>query len=114
MLDAYERHLSQSQFLVNRLPELSGKVLYCHCKPADPCHADALIRAWVQNVDGPSRTVAPGVGRNLKKSLARLVENDKFSLIGVGFEIKDLVEKDLHCIASVLSTVPLATLDHLR
>ena len=59
-------------------------------------------------------TVAPGVGRKLKKSLARLVEKDKLSLIGVGFEIKDLVEMDLHCIASVLSTVPLATLDHLR
>ena len=50
----------------------------------------------------------------LKRSLARLVEKDKLSLIGVGFEIKDLVEMDLHCIASVLSTVPLATLDHLR
>ena len=110
VLDACEQHLSQSQFLVDRLPELSGKRLYCHCKPADPYHADALIRAWVQNVDGPYRTVAPGVGRNLKGSLARLVENDKLSLIGVGFEIKDLVEKDLHCIASVLSTVPLATL----
>ena len=46
----------------------------------------------------------------LKKSLARFVEKDKLSLIGVGFEIKDLVEMDLHCIASVLSTVPLATL----
>ena len=65
-------------------------------------------------MDDPPRTVAPGEGRKLKKSLARLVEKDKLSLIGVGFEIKDLVEMDLHCIASVLSTVPLATLDHLR
>ena len=114
VLDACEQHLSQSQILVDRLPKLSGKVFYCHCKPADPCHADALIRAWEQNVDGPPRTVAPGVGRKKKGSLARLVENDKLSLIGVGFEIKDLVEMDLHCIASVLSTVPLATVDHLR
>ena len=114
VLDAYEQHLCQSQILVDRLPELSGKVLYCHCKPTDPCHADALIRAWEQNVDGPPTTVAPGVGRKLQKSLARLIEKDKLSLIGVGFEIKGLVEMDLHCIASVLSTVPLATLDHLR
>ena len=114
MLDAYEQHLSQSQILVDRLPELSGKVLFCHCKPADPCHADALLRAWEQNVDGPPTTVAPGVGRKLRGLLARLVENDKLSLFGVGFEIKDLVEMDLHCIASVLSNVPLATLDHLR
>ena len=63
VLDAYEQHLSQSQILVDRLPEL--------------------------------------------------VENEKLSLIGVGFEIKDLVEMDLHCVASVLSTVPMATLDHL-
>ena len=41
-------------------------------------------------------------------------EKDKLSLIGVGFEVKDLIEVDLHCISSVLSTVPLATLDHLR
>ena len=46
VLDAYEQHLCQSQILVDRVQELSGKVLYCHCKPADPCHADALIRAW--------------------------------------------------------------------
>ena len=105
VVDAYEQHLCQSQVLVDRLPELSGKVLNCHCKPTDPCHADALLRAWEQNVDGPPRTVAPGVGRMLKKSLARLVEKDKLSLIG-GFEIKDMVEMDLHCIASVLSTVP--------
>ena len=65
-------------------------------------------------MDGPPRTVAPGVGRKLKGSFARLVENGKLSLIGVGLEIKDLVEMDLHCIASVLSTVPIATLDHLR
>ena len=63
---------------------------------------------------GPPRTVAPGVGRKLKRSFARLVENGKLSLIGVGFEIKVLVETDLHCIASVLPTVPIATLDHLR
>ena len=111
VVDTYEQHLCQSKVLVDRLPELSGKVLYCHCKPTDPLHADALLRAWEQNVDGP---VAPGVGCMLKKSLTRLVEKDKLSLIGVGFEIKDLVEMDLHCIASVLSTVPLATLDHLR
>ena len=67
MLDAYEQHLSQSQILVDRLPELSGKVLYCHCKPADPCHADALIRAWEQNVDGPPRTVAPRCRTQIEK-----------------------------------------------
>ena len=36
VLDAHEQHLSQSQILLDPLPELSGKVLYCHCKPADP------------------------------------------------------------------------------
>ena len=79
VLDANEQHLCQSQISVDRLPELSGKVLYCYCKPADPCHADALIRAWEQNVYGPPRTVAPGVGRKLKRSLARLIEKDKLS-----------------------------------
>ena len=63
VVDAYEQHLCQSRVLVDRLPELSGKVLYCHCKPTDPCHADALLRAWEQNVGGP---VAPGVGCMLK------------------------------------------------
>ena len=82
VVDAYEQHLCQSRVLLDRLPELSGKVFYCHCKPTDPCHADALLRAWEQNVDGPHKTVAPGVGRIMKRSLTRLVEKDKLSLIG--------------------------------
>ena len=42
LLLVHHQHLGQSQILVNRIPESSGKVFYCHYKPADPCHADAL------------------------------------------------------------------------
>ena len=113
VLGAFEQYLSQSQILVDRLPELSGKVFYCH-RQADPCHADALVRAWEQIEHGPPMTVAHGVRRNLKRLFARFVENGMLSLIGLCFEIKILVEINLHCIASVVSTVPIATLDHLR
>ena len=58
MLGVFEQYLSQSQFLVDRLPELSGKVFYC-LRQADPCHADAVVRAWEQIEHGPPMTVAP-------------------------------------------------------
>ena len=114
VVDAYEQHLVQSQFLVDRLPELSEKILYCHCKPSVPCHADALVRVWMQNVDGPHKNLAPGVSHKPKGSLARLVEGDKLTLVGVGFEAKYMVEMDLQRIVSVLRSVPMAALDHLR
>ena len=59
-------------------------------------------------------TIAPGLHRNLVSLFAHMVENGQLSLIGVGFVIKKLVEVGLHCIVSVLSTVPIATLDHFR
>ena len=73
-----------------------------------------MVRAWKQFNHGPLMTIAPGVRRNLESLFALLVENGKLSFIGVGFVIKDLLELGLHCLVSVLSTVPIATLDHLR
>ena len=78
------------------------------------CHADALVQAWVQNVDGPPKTIPPGGGLKSKASLESLVEGDKLSLLGIGFEIKDIVEMDLQRIASVLRRVPVAAIDQLR
>ena len=113
VLGTFEQYLCQFQILVDRLPESSGKVFY-HYRQADLCHADAMVRAWKQFDHGPLMTIAPGVRRNLESLFAHLDENGKLSLIGVGFVIKVLVELGLHCIVSVLSTVPIATLDHLR
>ena len=110
VLGTFEQYLCQSQILVDRLPESSGKVFY-HYRQADLCHADAMVRAWKQIDHGPLMTIAPGIRRTLESLFAHLVENGKLSLIGVDFDIKDLVELDLHCIVSVLSTVPSATLD---
>ena len=40
-------HLLDDSELHLRLHELAGCTLLCHCGPKDPCHADILIRAFV-------------------------------------------------------------------
>jgi hypothetical protein len=41
----FEQHLLDSKGLLQDLTELSGKVLVCHCKAEQQCHADILIKA---------------------------------------------------------------------
>ena len=109
-LGTFDQYLCQFQILVARLSE---KVFY-HFRQSDLCHADAMVRGWRQFDHGPLMTIAPGVHRNFESLFAHLVQNGRLSLIGVGFVVNNLVELGLHCTFSVLSTVPIATLDHLR
>lgn len=39
----YEEHLKRRPRLIERLPELRGKVLGCYCAP-QPCHGHVLAR----------------------------------------------------------------------
>jgi hypothetical protein len=44
VIERYERYLLEERpDLVERLPELKGKVLGCWCAP-EPCHGDVLAR----------------------------------------------------------------------
>ena len=44
VIERFERHvLEERPDLVERLPELKGKVLACWCAP-EPCHGDVLLR----------------------------------------------------------------------
>lgn len=40
-IEKYEEYLLSSQDLLDKLPELKGKVLGCWCKPSS-CHGDVL------------------------------------------------------------------------
>jgi hypothetical protein len=48
---AYYELLLRSPPLLERLPELRGQVLACHCGPSEECHADALIRAFTEKCE---------------------------------------------------------------
>jgi hypothetical protein len=44
VIEKYERYLLEERpDLVERLPELTGKILACWCSPG-PCHGDVLVR----------------------------------------------------------------------
>ena len=47
-VECYRSHLRESEELQRLLPSLSGKRLVCHCAPAQPCHADAIIEDFVR------------------------------------------------------------------
>jgi hypothetical protein len=50
----YEKHVRETPDLIARLPELSGKVLGCWCKP-ERCHGDVLVllhREFVPREEG--------------------------------------------------------------
>jgi hypothetical protein len=42
-IEKYEIHLRRRPDLLAALPELAGKRLGCHCKPA-ACHGDVLVK----------------------------------------------------------------------
>ena len=48
LLTAYERCIRQTPHLWNSLDTLEDKVLGCWCKPTQPCHADVLIKLFVE------------------------------------------------------------------
>ena len=54
------QRLGQSQILINSIPKSSGKVCYCHYKPADPCHAVALCVS--KHTNGRTQPLAGGRG----------------------------------------------------
>ena len=43
-VDLYENWIRKKPELIERLPELKGKVLGCWCKSDERCHADVLIK----------------------------------------------------------------------
>lgn len=46
-ISKYEEYLRSNKELLARLPELSGKILGCWCKPL-PCHGDVLLRVLAE------------------------------------------------------------------
>ena len=49
----YEEYVRASPELVKRLPELSGKVLVCHCRTDAPCHRSVLLALFEEKVRRP-------------------------------------------------------------
>merc|ERR1711940_122249 len=45
-VDRFEEYLWNSDVLIDSLHTLSAARLVCHCRPAERCHADALIAAF--------------------------------------------------------------------
>ena len=41
VIGRYRDYFRQSAGLLNNIGELEGKVLWCHCRPDEPCHGDA-------------------------------------------------------------------------
>ena len=60
VLSRFKGHLYDSPALLARLKELGGCTLLCHCGARDACHADVLIKAYVDEFepeglsDGPT------------------------------------------------------------
>ena len=48
----YEEHVRANSSLMERLEELGGKVLMCHCGEHEPCHGDVLLALWQEAHDG--------------------------------------------------------------
>ena len=44
VIEKFKTHLVESR-LVDRVGELRGKTLLCHCRPEEECHADVLLDA---------------------------------------------------------------------
>jgi hypothetical protein len=42
VIEKYRVYILNNNYLRNKLPELKGKILGCHCKPL-PCHGDVLV-----------------------------------------------------------------------
>ena len=47
-IQLFEQHLDTTPDLVRQVPSLSGKRLICHCSKGQQCHADILIRKFVE------------------------------------------------------------------
>jgi hypothetical protein len=53
-IEKYREYLLNNKELLEKLPELRGKVLGCHCKQTDkniPCHGDVLVELLNRKVD---------------------------------------------------------------
>ena len=43
VVEKFHAALRRSRDMWNRLGELSGRILRCHCKPGQACHIDAIV-----------------------------------------------------------------------
>ena len=60
VIQRYAAHLEASPDLIERLPELAGRTLLCHCGLREKCHGDAIIRAFVErHADAASAAIMP-------------------------------------------------------
>jgi len=57
---AYEEWLRTNEVLWQRLAELRGRRLRCHCAPGAPCHSDVLVRLFCEKTAG-LEAAAPGL-----------------------------------------------------
>ena len=62
-LGRFDSYLHASPRLMDKLQELSGKRLICHCRKGAPCHADTIARAFRQAFasEAPACSVTVGV-----------------------------------------------------
>ena len=60
----FEQHLLGDEHLLHDLIELNGKVLVCHCRAGQQCHADIIIKV------AASRLLPPAQGRERARSVS--------------------------------------------
>lgn len=58
-IDKFRQRLLGSPELLEALPHLASRILVCHCRPAQACHAGALIEAFVAIVEQRAASVPP-------------------------------------------------------
>ncbi len=57
-IELYRAYILNTPYLVDALPELSGKTLACWCAP-DPCHGDVLVQLFNQRLLGITTPAVP-------------------------------------------------------
>jgi len=79
---AYETWLRTNEVLWQRLEELRGRRLRCHCAPGAPCHSDVLVRLFCEKTAVLEVGVVTSVGSACAASGGRRVASA--AVLGVG------------------------------
>ena len=71
-LELYNNMVQKSACLKARLPELADKVLRCHCRPCDSCHADTLVQLYSQSSGSSTVSRVKFVRKKEKQKQSRI------------------------------------------
>ena len=69
--DKFEEMLNNTPSLLQKLGQLTNRVLLCHCEKEASCHSDVLIRAWEKTVPERSRPRNTTRKRRKQKSCSK-------------------------------------------